>query len=585
MAVSLSPLAGAGWQFFDNNGIPLAGGLLYTYAAGTSTPLATYTTISGNVLNSNPIVLDSAGRVPSEIWITVGYGYKFVLQNASAVQIATWDNIPSNASSPFANDASSISYEQGNSVTAGSFIVGQSYLITSIGTTNFVAIGASSNTVGVYFTATGVGSGTGTAQTSRSVQNKLQEIVSVKDFGAKGDGTTDDTAAIQAALNAGAIEVVFPSGTYKTTGVSVGSSSTLAGIRFISGSQILLATGSNRIALDIQKQVFSIWGTADVKSNGTASDGNNTIGIRCGTTSQGLGYCRIEAIRFENFSLYGVVFYQPVYCGIERISGYSSTYGLTFLPNGSSIGGSTVEIGPSYITGCTRGIYANSCSWLTLREPVLEYSGNATSTDGALHFVTCGSVTVIDRYGEQNARNMVKIDSNVTFINGSMFTATSPDVITYSAIAFNLRGTALLQSYKLGIRRIDYDTIDNEDLVIGSNLTVPKTGGSVIFGNETFSVNSGTLTNATWTTVATIPASEYASTVNTNAFYEYVCYAGYSDLSTGFDAGTFMNGTLRSYSGSLPAWLRFNSGNIQMNVTSSSYGLAYKIVLRRVYPG
>lgn len=166
-----------------------------------------------------------------------------------------------------------------------------------------------------------------------------------------------------------------------------------------------------------------------------------------------------------------------------------------------------------------------------------------------------------------------------------MFTATSPDVITYSAIAFNLRGTALLQSYKLGIRRIDYDTIDNEDLVIGSNLTVPKTGGSVIFGNETFSVNSGTLTNATWTTVATIPASEYASTVNTNAFYEYVCYAGYSDLSTGFDAGTFMNGTLRSYSGSLPAWLRFNSGNIQMNVTSSSYGLAYKIVLRRVYPG
>ena len=59
MAVSLSPLAGAGWQFFNNNGIPLAGGLLYTYAAGTSTPLATYTTFSGNISNSNPIILDS----------------------------------------------------------------------------------------------------------------------------------------------------------------------------------------------------------------------------------------------------------------------------------------------------------------------------------------------------------------------------------------------------------------------------------------------------------------------------------------------------------------------------------------------
>ena len=47
--------------------------------------------------------------------------------------------------------------------TAGSFVLGQTYTILSVGTTNFVAIGASSNTVGVEFVATGVGSGTGTA--------------------------------------------------------------------------------------------------------------------------------------------------------------------------------------------------------------------------------------------------------------------------------------------------------------------------------------------------------------------------------------------------------------------------------------
>jgi hypothetical protein len=93
MAVNLSPLAGAGWQFFDNNGVPLAAGLLYTYAAGTSTPQATYTTSSGSIANSNPIVLDAAGRVSTEIWLTAGQSYKFVLQNYAAVQIWSFDNI------------------------------------------------------------------------------------------------------------------------------------------------------------------------------------------------------------------------------------------------------------------------------------------------------------------------------------------------------------------------------------------------------------------------------------------------------------------------------------------------------------
>jgi hypothetical protein len=49
-------------QFFDDNGDPLANGKLYTYAAGTTTPKATYTTAAATVANANPIVLDSAGR-------------------------------------------------------------------------------------------------------------------------------------------------------------------------------------------------------------------------------------------------------------------------------------------------------------------------------------------------------------------------------------------------------------------------------------------------------------------------------------------------------------------------------------------
>lgn len=94
MTVNLSLLGGAGWQFSDNNGVPLSGGLLYTYAAGTTTPETTYTSASGVTANTNPVVLDSAGRVQGEIWLTQGQAYKFVLKTSANVSIGTYDNVP-----------------------------------------------------------------------------------------------------------------------------------------------------------------------------------------------------------------------------------------------------------------------------------------------------------------------------------------------------------------------------------------------------------------------------------------------------------------------------------------------------------
>jgi hypothetical protein len=94
MAVFLSPVGGAATQFFDNYGVILSGGKLFTYSAGTTTPAATFTTIAGNVAHTNPIILDSAGRVPSgEIWLTSSTQYKFVLQTSLNVLIATYDNL------------------------------------------------------------------------------------------------------------------------------------------------------------------------------------------------------------------------------------------------------------------------------------------------------------------------------------------------------------------------------------------------------------------------------------------------------------------------------------------------------------
>lgn len=94
MTVTLSPLGGAAQQFFNNNGIPLAGGKIYTYAAGTTTPKATYTSSTGVTAHSNPIILDSSGRVPGgQIWLTSNDVYKFVIYTSVDVLIGSYDNI------------------------------------------------------------------------------------------------------------------------------------------------------------------------------------------------------------------------------------------------------------------------------------------------------------------------------------------------------------------------------------------------------------------------------------------------------------------------------------------------------------
>jgi hypothetical protein len=111
MAVNLSSLAGAGQQFFDNDGVPLAGGKLFSFEAGTTTPQTTFTSADGVTQHANPIILDSAGRVPGgQIWISAGLDYKFVLETSDSVLIATWDNITGINGTGVTSDASNVNY-------------------------------------------------------------------------------------------------------------------------------------------------------------------------------------------------------------------------------------------------------------------------------------------------------------------------------------------------------------------------------------------------------------------------------------------------------------------------------------------
>lgn len=72
-------------QYFDNDGLLLAGGLLYFYSAGTSTLTATYTDATGLVAAENPIELDASGRC--QTWFLPG-AYKAILKDANGVTVA-----------------------------------------------------------------------------------------------------------------------------------------------------------------------------------------------------------------------------------------------------------------------------------------------------------------------------------------------------------------------------------------------------------------------------------------------------------------------------------------------------------------
>ena len=212
-------------QFFDANGNPLVGGKLYTYAAGTNTPLATYTDAGGATPNANPVILDSRGE--ANVWLGVTQ-YKFTLKDSLDNLIWTVDNLNQVDAVTLARLAQS----------DGSSLIG------------FLQ------------------SGTGAVATT--VQAKLRETVSVKDFGAVGNGVTNDASAIQSALNTGKNVEIEKGLTFRID----------SGLSFTSANQVLILNGTllagvamNAVITSTDLSGVGITGHGEIKCNSLADNG------------------------------------------------------------------------------------------------------------------------------------------------------------------------------------------------------------------------------------------------------------------------------------------------------------------------
>lgn len=163
-------------QFFDNNGDPLAGGKVYTYEAGTTTPKTTWSDAAETTPNANPIILDSGGRAT----IYWSGSYKVVVHASDDTLVTSVDDV-----APLDT------------------------LRTDLANSTDVAKGDALVTV--------KRSDSNSIATTQHIVNEQRPIYVTADFGALGNGTTDDRASFSTAdTSSGTTELIYVSpGTYR----------------------------------------------------------------------------------------------------------------------------------------------------------------------------------------------------------------------------------------------------------------------------------------------------------------------------------------------------------------------------------
>lgn len=435
MAV-LTPVAKM--QFLDATGAPLVGGLLYTYAAGTTNPQATYTDSSGGTANTNPVVLDSRGE--ANVWLGSAT-YKFKLCDADNSELWTVDNI----SAPTA----SLSPVLSGNVTIDTDSAGPALKITQTGTGPVLKV-------------------------QDSTDPDLTPFI-IDSSGQVGIGTSSPTTALD--VSDGSIQL-SSGGATRTLLSADASNSTFAA----SGARGLILSTNGLTRVTISSAGVVTFSGAVVLSGGATFSGNVAVTGTLSSTS-GLTVSSGGAAITGNSTVTGTL---GVSSTLTAQNGLAvSTGGATVTAGGLTVtaGGLTVSSGGAAITG-----NSNVTGTLGVSSTLTASNGLTVASGGA-------AIT-----GNSNVTGTLGVSSTLTASNGLTVASGGAAITGNSNVTGTLGVSSMLTaSYGLTVSA-GGAIVSAGGLTVTSGGATISAGGANITGNSNITGTLGVSSTLTATT-------------------------------------------------------------------------------------
>ena len=371
MAYSLSPWLKPRF-FITGTNRPLAGGLMYTYKAGTTTPAKTYSDDAGTE-NTNPIQLDSDGQC--DLFLDDAVSYRIILKNSAGVTQFDKDRIASIGSTQVQsfNSIAALQLRSGTTIANAAKTLGY-YAAGDGGGNEF------------YWSSTSVATdngGTVIKPTSVSGAGRWLAVdtsyITPEMFGAYGDGVHDDTEAINkaiAALSASGGGVLYFDGIYRltenateTTQTRFTISSDNVTLVFLSKAKFLVKSDSATTIIFALAGVsyFKTIGTLRVESDAsTPYTTNGAYGAKAlvvyNANGKSSAHINIEKVLVTRGS--GGVLISNAYAASNRVTNISigeiRTFDVTYGFNAQN-NGDGVDIGLVYTYNAYRSYFAYGC--------------------------------------------------------------------------------------------------------------------------------------------------------------------------------------------------------------------------------